>query len=147
MKKFEAVKLNHGQNRIKVEAFDFEGNMKTDEMVLNYVSKLDESYVLEKPKETTHVVNWFQKFDLSNVQEIAIKEGYFSTFDTIEDLYKNDEAKKIFEKYFGNLAESQQFKVMMSLMTIDSMSKRSRFNIPKELLSVINKELNVIPKK
>ncbi|MDF2884842.1 MAG: beta-galactosidase, partial [Clostridiaceae bacterium] len=41
----------------------------------------------------------------------------------------------------------QQFKVMMGLMTIDSMSKRSRFNIPKELLTVINTELNIIPKK
>lgn len=78
---------------------------------------------------------------------MAIKEGYYSTFDKIEELYKNEEAKAIFIKYFGDIAESQQFKVMMGLMTIDSMSKRSRFNIPKELLTVINTELNIIPKK
>lgn len=147
MKKFEAVKLALGENKIKVEAFDETGNTYTDEMILKRVNEADESYILKKAEEKTHVTNWFQKFDLSNVQEVAIKEGYYSTFDTIEELYKDEEAKAIFKKYFGDVAESEQFKVMLGLMTIDSMSKRSRFNIPKELLSVINKELNVIPKK
>ncbi|MBC2478434.1 glycoside hydrolase family 2 TIM barrel-domain containing protein, partial [Clostridium beijerinckii] len=147
MKKFEAVKLALGENKIKAEAFDEAGNVYIDEMLLKHVKEADESYVLKKPEEQTHVTNWFQKFDLSNVQEVAIKEGYYSTFDTIEELYKDEEAKVVFKKYFGDLAESQQFKVMMGLMTIDSMSKRSRFNIPKELLTVINTELNVIPKK
>lgn len=147
MKKFEAVKLALGENKIKAEAFDEAGNTYVDEMILKHVKEADESYVLKKPEEQTHVTNWFQKFDLSNVQEVAIKEGYYSTFDTIEELYKDEEAKAVFKKYFGDLAESQQFKVMMGLMTIDSMSKRSRFNIPKELLTVINTELNVIPKK
>lgn len=147
MKKFEAVKLTLGENKIKAEAFDEAGNTYIDEMILKHVKEADESYILKKPEEQTHVTNWFQKFDLSNVQEVAIKEGYYSTFDTIEELYKNEEAKAVFIKYFGNIAESQQFKVMMGLMTIDSMSKRSRFNIPKELLTVINTELNVIEKK
>lgn len=147
MKKFEEVKLVLGENKIKVEAFDDEGNIYIDEMILNHVNEIDESYILKKAEENTHVTNWFQKFDLSNVQEVAIKEGYYSTFDTIEELYKNQQAKAIFKKYFGDIAESQQFKVMMGLMTIDSMSKRSRFNIPKELLTVINTELNVIPKE
>ncbi|WP_271812573.1 glycoside hydrolase family 2 protein [Clostridium beijerinckii] len=147
MKKFESVKLTLGENKIKVEAFDEAGNTYIDEMILKHVKEADESYVLKKPEEQTHVTNWFQKFDLSNIQEVAIKEGYYSTFDTIEELYKNEEAKAIFIKYFGDIAESQQFKVMMGLMTIDSMSKRSRFNIPKELLTVINTELNIISKK
>ncbi|MFW2491224.1 glycoside hydrolase family 2 protein [Clostridium chromiireducens] len=147
MKKIEGVKLTLGENKIKAEALDEAGNIYCDEMILKHVKEVDESYILKKPEEQTHVTNWFQKFDLSNVQEVAIKEGYYSTFDTIEELYKNEEAKAVFKKYFGDIAESAQFKVMMGLMTIDSMSKRSRFNIPKELLSVINKELNIIPKK
>lgn len=147
MKKFEAVKLILGENKIKVEAFDDDGDIFTDEMILKYVSESDQSYILKKSEEKTHVTNWFEKFDLSNVQEVAIKEGYYSTFDTIEELYKNEQAKAIFKKYFGDADESQQFKIMMGLMTIDGMSKHSRFNIPKELLNVINKELNVIPKE
>ncbi len=147
MKKFEAVKLVLGENKIKVEAFDKAGNTYSDEIILKHVKEVDQSYILEKPEEQTHVTNWFQKFDLTNVQEVAVKDGYYSTFDTIEELYKDEQAKAVFKKYFGDIAESQQFQVMIGLMTIDSMSKRSRFNIPKELLSVINKELNVIPKK
>ncbi|MNI49646.1 hypothetical protein D3C73_1042630 [compost metagenome] len=77
---------------------------------------------------------------------MTLKEGYYSTFDTLDELYKSEEAKAVFKKYFGDIAESDQMSAMRGLMTIDSMSKRSRFNIPKELLSVINKELNVIPK-
>lgn len=147
MKKFEAVKLNLGENKIKAEAFDDARNTYIDEMLLKHVKEADESYVLKKPEEETHVTNWFQKFDLSNVQEVAIKEGYYSTFDTIEELYKNEEAKAVFEKYFGDIAKSQYFQAMMGVISIDGMSKRSRFNMPKELLTVINTELNIIPKK
>lgn len=145
MKKFNTVKLSLGQNIVKVEAFDKGNNVYTDEMILNGVLEIDKSYIFIKP-EKKNVTNWFEKFDLSNVQEVTIKEGYYSIFDTIEELYKNEEAKNVFKKYFGDLAEEPTFKVMMGLMTINSMSKRSRFNIPKELLSVINRELNVIPK-
>ncbi|WP_026883104.1 glycoside hydrolase family 2 protein [Clostridium akagii] len=147
MKKFNDIKLTLGKNIIKVEAFDDAGNIYSDEMILNHVKEIDESYILLKHEDEKHVVNWFEKFDLSNVQEVAIKEGYYSTFDTIEKLYENEQAKEVFRKYFGEVAKSQQFKVMKGLMTIDSMSKRSRFNIPKELLSAINRELNVIAKK
>ena len=145
-KTFRGVKLESGENFIRVEAIDAEGNCYYDEMFLNYVKEMDTSYVLKKTEDKTTVTNWFQKFDLTNVQEVAIKEGYYSTFDTLEELYKNEEAKAVFKKYFGEVAESPQMAAMLGLMTIDSMSKRSRFNIPKELLSVINNELNVIPK-
>ena len=146
MKKFLNVKLELGKNVVKVEAIDSENNTYTDEITLNRTEETDESYVLKKPETTTHVTNWFQKFDLTDVQEVTLKEGYYSTFDTLDELYKNEEAKAVFKKYFGDIAESDQMSAMRGLMTIDSMSKRSRFNIPKELLSVINKELNVIPK-
>jgi len=147
MKKFEAVKLILGENKIKVEAFDEDGNMYTDEMILRYVNEVDQNYILKKSNEKQHVTNWFEKFDLSNVEEVVIKEGYYSTFDIVEELYKDEQAKAIFLKYFENVAKSQQFQIMKGLVTIDGMSKHTRFNIPKELLSVINKELNVIPKK
>ncbi|WP_326512775.1 glycoside hydrolase family 2 protein [Clostridium intestinale] len=146
MKKFSNVKLELGKNIVRVEAIDNNKNIYTDEITLNRTKEADESYVLKKPETTTHVTNWFQKFDLTDVQEVTLKEGYYSTFDTLDELYKNEDSKAVFKKYFGDIAESDQMSAMRGLMTIDSMSKRSRFNIPKELLSVINKELNVIPK-
>ncbi|MCM8712003.1 beta-galactosidase [Clostridium sp. SYSU_GA19001] len=146
MKKFNGVKLESGQNIIKVEAFDEKGNIYRDEMILNKVKEIDKSYILPKIEEKKHVTNWFEKFDLSDVHEIVIKEGYYSIYDTVEKLYENEKAKAVFKKFFGDLAEEPRFQVMKGIFTIEGMSKRSMFNIPKELLGVINKELNVIPK-
>ncbi|MFB5432692.1 glycoside hydrolase family 2 protein [Enterococcus casseliflavus] len=145
MKKFNGVKLSLGENTVKVEAFDKDGTIYSDEIVLNYVSKVDDSYIYVKPEQKRHVTNWFEKFVLSN-EEVAIVEGNYSTSDTIETLYENEQAKEVFKKYFDKTAEDPRFSPMKGLFSIDSMSKLSTFNIPKELINTINKELNVIPK-
>jgi beta-galactosidase len=146
VKKFKEVKLSSGENVVKVEGYAENGETFKDEMILKSVDEIDKSYILEKVEDNKNVVNWFEKFDLTNVQELTLKEGYYSTFDTIKDLYDNEEAKAVFKKYFGDSAEHPKFKAMMALTSIDGMSKISRFNIPKELLTVINRELNSIPK-
>jgi beta-galactosidase len=146
IKTFAKVRLSLGKNCIKAEGYDKEGFVYTDEMILNHSEAMDKSYILEKTEEQRHVINWFEKFDLTNVQEVTLKEGYYSTFDSIKTLYANEAAKAVFEKYFGEMAEQPRFKAMIMLMSIDSMSKITQFNIPKELLAVINKELNCIPK-
>jgi beta-galactosidase len=147
MKIFKQVKLSSGENLIRVEGCDISGNVYWDEMILNRVSEADKSYTLVKAEEKGHVVNWFEKFDLTNVQEVTLKEGYFSTFDTIKELYEIEEAKAVFKKFFGDTAEHPKYKTVMMMTSIDAMSKISRFNIPKELLTIINRELNVIAKK
>ena len=45
------------------------------------------------------------------------------------------------------MAEHPRLKAMMGVTSIDRMSKITQLNIPKEILPVINKELNIIPKK
>lgn len=147
MKRFNGIRLYPGKNTVKAEAFDESGNVYIDEMILNRVDEADGSYVLPKPEEKKHVTNWFEKFDLSNVQEVVVNEGYYSIFDTVEELYENEQAKAVFKKFFGDMAEQPRFQMMKGVFTIEGMSKRSMFRIPKELLGVINKELNVIPKK
>lgn len=147
IKKFKDVKLSPGENKLRAEGYDSYGNLYIDDMTINGVTEVDKSYELVKVEEKKHVINWFEKFDLSNIQEITLKEGYFSTFDTIRDLYENEEAKAVFKKYFGDAAEHPKYKTIMAMSSIDAMSKISRFNITKELLNVINIELNSIPKK
>ncbi|WP_160677200.1 glycoside hydrolase family 2 TIM barrel-domain containing protein [Clostridium sp. C8-1-8] len=147
MKSFKNVKLASGENSIRIEGFDEKNNSYTDEMLLNRVDKIDESYILPKQEEKKHVTNWFEKFDLSEVKEIVVKDGYYSIYDSVEKLYEDEQAKAVFKKFFGETAEEPRFKVMMGLISIEGMSKRSMFRIPKELLGVINDELNVIPKK
>jgi beta-galactosidase len=145
LKVFKEVKLELGKNSLKVEGYDTEGNVYQDEMILNHVSEMDKNYIHEvEPKK--HVTNWFEKFDLTTVQEVTLKEGYYSTFDTVTDLYENNEARAVFKKYFGEMAEQPRFQAMIGVTTINNMAKISRNNIPKELLTVINQELNNIPK-
>jgi beta-galactosidase len=147
MKIFKQVKLAHGENLIRVEGYDKAGNVFIDEMVINRVNEADKSYTLVKAEDKGHVVNWFEKFDLTNVQEVTLKEGYYSTFDTIKDLYESVEAKAVFIKYFGDAKENRWLKSAMAVTTINSMSKISQLNMPKELLTIINRELNVIAKR
>ncbi|MGO4548249.1 glycoside hydrolase family 2 protein [Paenibacillus sp. 2TAB23] len=144
--RLRAVTLALGENRIRVEGIDENGNIYTDEMTLHYVTEIDKSYTLVAPEQNNHVVNWFEKFDLSNVQEVNLRDGFYSTFDTVEELCLNEEAKAVFEKYFGNMADNPQFAAMKAVMSIEKLSKISMLKIPKELLSVINKELNIIKK-
>ncbi len=146
VKKFSGIRLPLEKNIIKAEAFDEHGNVYCDEMILNRVSEKDKSYTLEKTEGRRHVTNWFERFDLTHTKEITVQEGFYSIFDTIEEIEKSDKAKSVLGKYFGNTMESPQFQMMKGLMTIEDMHKSSIFRIPKELLNAINSELNVIPK-
>ncbi|MDU2198752.1 MAG: beta-galactosidase, partial [Peptostreptococcaceae bacterium] len=146
MTKFENIELKLGSNIILVKGYDELGYEYTDEMILNHTNDMDNSYIFVNKQNSDHVINWFEKFDLSNADEIKLKEGYYSTVDTIADLYENEEAKAIFNKYFSHITGSPRFESMMNTMSIESMSKISFFKIPKELVLVINKELNVIKK-
>lgn len=140
----QSVLLSEGRNIIRVDGSDEKGQIHTDEIVLYYTNKEDSSYVLDVVEEKATVTNWFEKFDLKEIQEIVINDGYYSIYDTLEEINKNEEAKKVFIKYFGDILENETMALLKGLMTIESMSKRSRFRIPKELLGVINNELNKI---
>ena len=147
MKIVKDVSLSYGENRLRVEGMDERGGIHADEIQLRLVSDIDPSYVHVKKEEAKHVVNWFEKFDLSNTESIELKEGYYSTFDTIDELYRHEEAREVFLKYFGDMTNNPFFEVTKSVMSIEKMTQLAFFNIPPELLIAINKELNVIKKK
>lgn len=146
VKKFCGIRLQFGKSTIKTEAFDEQGNVYCDEMILNRVPEQDRSYSLEKSEENMHVTNWFEKFDLTKTKEITVRKGFYSIYDTIENIYQNQEARAVFKKYFGEMAENKRFQMMKGLVTLEDMSESSIFQIPKELLSLVNSELNIIPK-
>lgn len=144
MELIQSVVFREGSNTIRVQGFDEQGHICSDQIELIYVKTEDLSYTLKVVEEKATVTNWFEKFDLSEVQEIVIREGYYSIYHTIEEIYENAEAKEVFIKYFGDVMVNEMMTLFKGLMTIESMSKRSRFKIPKELLGVINNELNKI---
>ncbi|MFD0698461.1 glycoside hydrolase family 2 protein [Paenibacillus sp. GCM10027628] len=138
--------LFEGDNEIRVEGTDEQGAIHKDSMVLRLASEADQSYIHIKPDRAKNAVNWFEKFDLSNAEPIELKDGYYSTFDTIEDLYGNEEAKAVFLKYFGEMINNPFFEATKSVMSIQKMSQLVQLNIIPELVAVIDKELNVIKK-
>lgn len=140
------VHLTEVDNRVRAEGVDAAGQLHTDEILLRRVTEPDPAYIHVKEEQTAHVVNWFERFDLSGEEEITLKEGYYSTFDTIEDLYSNDAAKAVFLKYFGHVTGHPFSEVTMGVMSIEKMAQLEFYHIPPELLPVINKELNVIRK-
>ncbi|WP_261304215.1 glycoside hydrolase family 2 protein [Paenibacillus andongensis] len=146
MKIVKDVSFIEGENCVRVEGTDEHGFIHTDEIVLRYAAEIDQSYIHVKPEKAKNVVNWFEKFDLSNAEPIELRDGYYSTFDTIKDLYANEEAKAVYLKYFGDMTNNPFFEVMRGVMSIQKMSQLVQFNIVPELLSVINKELNAIKK-
>ncbi|MGL5694366.1 MAG: glycoside hydrolase family 2 protein [Peptostreptococcaceae bacterium] len=100
MSTFENIDLELGENLILLKRYDEDNHEYIDEMVLNYKEEEDKNYIFVKKENTKHVINWFEKFDLSDAEEIVLQDGYYSTLDTIADLYENEKAKEVFEKYF-----------------------------------------------
>lgn len=135
------VKLKSGHNDIRVVTGGCE-----DSITLNRVDQPDPSYIYKKDTESSKAVNWFERFDLSHGQTIDLKEGYYSTHDTVGQLMENEMAKEVFNKYFEGFAQHPKFKTMLMAMSIEKMATISQLNIPKELLGVINGELNSIRK-
>ncbi|MCY9691430.1 glycoside hydrolase family 2 protein [Paenibacillus alginolyticus] len=146
MKIVKDVSLIAGENCVIVEGTDEYGVIHTEEIVLHHAAEIDRNYIHVKPEKEKNVVNWFEKFDLSNAETIELRDGYFSTFDTIEDLYSNEEAKAVFLKYFEHVTNNPFFEVTKDVISIEKMAQLTFYNIPPELIPVINKELNAIQK-
>ena len=135
-----------GQNEIHVKGFDENGNIYEDNMVLNRVIEEDKSYKAEKKDNRVVVTNWFEKFDLSDTTEVIIDENAYSTKDTIQELLLNEATKAIIEKYMDFLLTDTRF-LRARNMTIDALFGLGGLALPKELRTVLNRELNQIKKR
>ena len=145
MTSFEGILLSKGENQIVVRGYDAQGNLYEDQMILNYTEEEDKNYQYVKKDEGGNVINWFEKFDLTDAEEIQLDPEGFSSADKVGTIMKNPEGEKVILKYFGTMVEHPKF-AMMKAMTLDAMGKLKNLGIPQELITVINKELNQIKK-
>lgn len=145
MTHFEGILLSKGENQIVVRGYDAQGNLYEDQMILNYTEEEDKNYQYVKKDEGGNVINWFEKFDLTDAEEIQLDPEGFSSADKVGTIMKNPEGEKVILKYFGTMVEHPKF-AMMKAMTLDAMGKLKNLGIPQELITVINKELNQIKK-
>lgn len=142
-----SVQLPMGKNEITVKGFDRENLEYEDEQILYRVENPDKSYEYVQKDQGKNVINWFEKFDLesADTEEIVIDSNFYSSGDKLGDIMKNPDGEKIVLKYFGEMKDHPKFG-MMKVMTLDAMGKLKNLGIPKELILVINKELQKIRK-
>lgn len=145
MTTFEGIILSKGKNQITVRGYDGQGDLYEDQMILNCTEEEDKSYQYVKKDEGGNVINWFEKFDLTDAEEIQLDPEGFSSADKVGTIMKNPEGEKVILKYFGTMVEHPKF-AMMKAMTLDAMGKLKNLGIPQELITVMNKELNQIKK-
>lgn len=144
---FKGIKLKEGKNIVRAAASDRNGQEYEDQIILNGVTEPNQTYICPQKSSGTNVVNWYEKYDLSAAPDIVVKEGCYSVYDTIEVLYHNCRAKKIFEKYFAEAIKLPYFENMKSMFTVERLAKKSMFQMPVEMLGIINNELNTIHKE
>ncbi len=132
-----------GEHTVCVKAFDENGNGYEDSMVLQRVEEPDKSYIAERKDNRVVVVNWFEKFDLSDTTEVELDENGYTTGDTISLLMEKEESRAILEKYLEFLFHDPRF-MRVKGMTVDALFGLGSLGLPKELKPVLNRELNKI---
>lgn len=138
------VELGEGETTIKVIAASNAAIM--DAATFEFVVEPEKSYIHIQEGKKKHVTNWFEKIDLSELDEVEINPNCYSTGDSIANLLRNQGAKTVIESFFGKMFESDRFTDMGEVATIDGVSKLSSLGIPKELLVAVNAKLNTIEK-
>ena len=83
--------------------------------------------------------------DSAGTEEIALDPECYSSMDKLGEIMKHPKGEAIILKYFGEMVDHPKF-AMMKVMTLDAMSKLKNLGIPKELILVINRELQQIKK-
>ena len=95
MTHFEGILLSKGKNQIAVRGYDAQGNLYEDHMILNFTEE-DKSYQYIKKDEGGNVINWFEKFDLTDAEEIQLDPEGFSSADKVGTIMKIQKVKKLF---------------------------------------------------
>ncbi|MFQ7526926.1 MAG: hypothetical protein ACLRMN_04405 [Mediterraneibacter gnavus] len=66
-------------------------------MTLYRVKDKDKNYEYIKKEDGNSVINWFEKFDLTQINKIKLDPNCFSSADKIGDIMKNPEGEKSFQ--------------------------------------------------
>ena len=143
---FEKVALVAGENKVEVVGWDADLKAYSDAILVCSVEEPDPSYVLPVIKtDNGSAVDWFKNVDPSLTEEYKEKplrpEGF--TLDSIVgDIYNVEGAKAVFLKYLAPLSENPRFEQTMDFISVRSLIKFSRMDIPETLLKTVEVELN-----
>ena len=84
--------------------------------------------------------------DDMEMEELVITDDVYSSRHTLGELYKNEETKKVMEKYLKGFSEDNPMFGMAEGMTLDMLASMSEEIFTSKLMYAINKELIQIKK-
>ncbi|GMK39138.1 beta-galactosidase [Paenibacillus sp. CCS19] len=145
---FENVVLAEGMNEIRATASD-DHIVYQDIARFNKVEQPNPSYEAPAVEDQREAVNnWFELPDASTdeAEELQITDDVYSTRCTFKDLFENQEAEIVLNKYFGESFRDIPQYSMMQGFTIDMLAGMAPENFPDKLIFALNKELTRINK-
>ncbi len=130
------------QHKIEAKA----GNC-IDTITIRKVEQIDPTYV----KEVSEIINWFDK------PEEVMREGYFSIFDSMEDMKKSPAAAVLLEdvmvelkKAYGDVAQDvvmpESLQRQMDKLPLESLLKQGGNTFTPAMVKQLNARLNQIRK-
>lgn len=93
--------------------------------------------------------NWFhmpEEVNEEEITEIQITDDVYSTRCTFKELFENEEAAAVLNKYLGDGFKERPTFSMTQGFKIDTLAEMAADHFPKKLLFVLNKELTKIRK-
>lgn len=143
---FEDVILKKGKNVITAKSGALE-----DSCEFIYTDTPNEEYVFKNDKAGTNVKNWFEDIDTSG--DFEYPEGYYSIRDTVGDIMKSPEGKKLVDEIIEKAQKELNFKVTKSMLlmakgfTVEKVISLAGSRIPESTALQANKILNKVKKK
>lgn len=145
---FNDVALEDGMNTVKAIGTS-DGKTFEDTAHFNKVDEPNPSYLVPESDAGGVVANWFDMPEIDEdmeMEELVITDDVYSTRNTLGELYKNEETKKVMEKYLKGFSEDNPMFGMAEGMTLDMLASMSEEIFTEKLMYAINKELTKIKK-
>jgi beta-galactosidase len=142
---FENIELAEGITEIKVTA-DQDGQSFKDVARFTKVNEPNESYKAPE-EEGGPVANWFEMPDLEDVEveELTITDDVFSTRCTFGQLFENEEARAVLNKYLTGFEDHPMFGMAQGFV-VEDMAQLAPNMFNEKMLYTLNKELTQIKK-
>lgn len=141
---FENVSLAEGINEIRAVAT--EDHARYEDMAKFY--KVDEpnpSYEAPVVDKGEEVANWFQMPELEEPKDdLQITDDVYSTRCTFKELFENEEAGAILNKYLGDDFRSRPTYSMTQGFKMDTLAEMAPEHFTEKLIYTLNKELTKI---
>lgn len=143
---FENVPLTEGMNEIRAVATG-DNAQYVDVAKFNKVDEPNPSYEAPVEEKGEEVQNWFQMPDLDgDLEELQFTDDVYSTRCTFKELFANEDAAEVLNKYLGESFRERPTYSMTQGFKIDTLAEMAPEHFTDKLLYALNRELTKINK-